>query len=172
MKFLKEHLFAIFAIFVLLIIVAASGVAVYLLFYSEDGDPYHTRLVNIEKYPIDSKKINDIKEKLIESGKVDKVSYNLEGRLINFEIYFVKDTALNDAKGIGAKVLEDFTKEQLAYYDLHITLINEEEYAEVEAKNKELEAAATEGKEQTRIFAVYPVFGTKHKTSETIRFTK
>ena len=131
MKFIKEHLFAIFALIVLAIILAGVGLAVYLLFYSEDSDPYNTRLTNIEQYPIDLKKVNEAKEKLFESGVVESVNYVLEGKLINFDIDVKRETKLAVAKEVASKVLESFTEEQLAFYDVHIIISNNAELKEV-----------------------------------------
>lgn len=169
MKFIKEHFFAILAVIVLLVILGGAAFAVYLIFYSESTDPYNTRLTEISKYPIDSTKVNEAKEKLIESGQVESVNYVLEGRLINFDIDFKRETNLNAAKEIASKVLESFTDEQLKYYDVHIILNNTAELKEVEEKNKELEENSEE-----RLTAVFPVFGSKHKTTEerSIRWTK
>lgn len=167
MKFIKEHLFAIFALIVLAIILAGVGLAVYLLFYSEDSDPYNTRLTNIEQYPIDLKKVNEVKEKLFESGVVESVNYVLEGKLINFDIDVKRETKLAVAKEVASKVLESFTEEQLAFYDVHIIISNNAELKEVREKNAELE----EGSDKM-VRAIYPVFGSKHKTNKTIRWTK
>lgn len=161
MKFIKEHFFAIIAVFVLLVILGGSAFAVYLIFYSESTDPYNTRLTDIDKHPIDNAKVKEAKEKLMESGQVVTVNYVLEGRLINFDIDFKRETNLNAAKEIASKVLESFTDEQLKYYDVHIILNNTAELKEVEEKNKDLDENSEE-----RVTAVFPVFGSKHKSTE------
>lgn len=169
MKFIKKHFFAILAVILLLIILGGSAFAVYLIFYSESTDPYNTRLTDISKHPIDTKEVNEAKEKLIESGKVSSVNFVLEGKLMNFDINFVRDTSLDAAKEIASKVLESFTDDELKYYDVHIILNNTEELEEVALKNKDLAEDSEE-----RVKAVFPVFGSKHKTVEgrSIHWTK
>lgn len=127
--------FAVLILSVLIILIRFTG--------GNNVSEYGDRLKGIEKVGVTDKQIKKLKEELGNNEKVNKVTYDLKGRLINV-ILDVKCN-IDEAKNLGNSVLQYFDDEEKKFYDIQIFLKND--------------ADGVEG---------FPIIGYKHKSKDGI----
>lgn len=144
MEFFKRNKITIIVGVIFFIVMIGSAVTViHLLYPDSKKSAYGNRLDGIEDVPVENEQVEKIKNALDETGKVNEVSYHLEGRLINFIIDVKKETDKTSAKSLSDKVLAGFTDEQKNFYDIELFVVcNEDEESEI-----------------------FPIIGYKHKTT-------
>ncbi len=149
MKFVKKHKFKVifFAVFLILMISAFIGIK-QLLYPDFRKNLYGSRLEGIEEFNVDKNRLKKVSEKLETEDKVEKVSYTLSGRIINFNIQFDGDVDLISSQSFGDKVLENFSEDEKSYFDFQVYLTSNVEDSEI-----------------------YPKVGYKHKSSLTFKWT-
>ena len=148
MEFIKKHKVGLIVTGVCIFLIILVFFAIKNTFFSNISDSkYGTRLEGIEKYPIEESLINDIKNGLTENEIINSVTYDLQGRIINFIVEVKDGVDINTSKEAVKKILEYFNEEYQAFYDIQIFLTCE---------NNENE--------------VYPAIGYKHKTSSEFRW--
>lgn len=101
----------IFIFFIIFFVVPSFG-----------GDRYGDRLSEIKSYKVSSSTISDIKNTLKESEGVKDVTYNIEGRILNFIITFEDNYNLDSAKTVSNVIIEKIGEKNLKYYDVQIFL--------------------------------------------------
>lgn len=106
------------------------------------NNKYGDRLDGIEKHKISSDTVNDIESSLKENDKVNDVTYDNEGRILNFIITVSNDMSTEDAKKLGDTILDKISDDDKEYYDIQILI-------------------DTEGDNDN-----YPIAGYKHKTED------
>lgn len=141
MKFIKNNKLLVILLSVALVMLLTILIVIFSNLKSGNNE-YGNRLDNIEKYPISDEIITKIQTEISALDKVDSVTYNLEGRLINFVINVEDDLPLVDAQVYASKILEYFDEETKKYYDIQIL---------IDSKSEES--------------TIYPIIGYKHKTS-------
>ena len=147
MNFIKKNkvtilVIAIFAVCIFMIMGLINA------FFPEEGTAiYGNRLDGIDKVEISDTTLKDLEDKFKDDA-VKSVSARVAGRIIEIEMVVNDDVDPGTAKIYGNKALEVFSKEQKEYYDIQIFA------------KKDIEA------EQ------YPIIGYKHKSKESISWTK
>jgi hypothetical protein len=121
-RFFKEH--RIFTILMAVVIVCLILVAftLFQLFGNNGKGKYGSRLDGIEDVPITTEKKDDFRDKLVENGKVKTAGIDVTGRIVYINIYFEQNVDLVEAQGIALKSLEEFSEEELKFYDFQFTL--------------------------------------------------
>lgn len=144
-RILKENkiLFVLAIIIIIAIGVMAYGLVRY--FYGNDKESYGDRLSGIENYEISETIEEDIKS-LYESG-VDKVSVNIQGKIIYITLNVENGVNKMDAQNYAATALTKFSEEELNFYDVQFFITCKEE----------------ENEEKT-----YPIEGYKNSSSPSI----
>lgn len=143
MKFIKNNKVLV-SLFLITIILATALLIIVLSNVSSGNNKYGNRLDGIENYVITDEVISKIKEDIIALEKVIDLNYHLEGRLANFIMTVENDLDITDAKNYASKILEYLSDDIKGYYDIQIYIDS----------NVESD--------------VYPIIGTKHKTSDLI----
>jgi len=129
----------------LAIVIAILAFAISLIPTNSEEGKYGNRLNDIEKYSINTAKVEEMKNTIKEQEGVKNVVYNLNGRLINI-IINVEDTLdPNKAKEYAGSVITYFEGDLLTYYDLQVLI------------NSEVEESVN-----------YPKIGYKHKSSDSL----
>lgn len=143
MNFIRAHKFTTCTIIILVIIIILAVALLRFLVPNYGGDLYGNRLDGIDKYKIEDKKVNEMKDAIGKIEGVVSVEFVLEGRLIDITIRVKDDIEKDAAKGFADQTLTHFSDEQKGYYDIQILIGSD---------NKDSEK--------------YPVLGYKHKTSQ------
>lgn len=143
MKFIKKHKIALIVTVVIIILLVLMFFGIKNAFFSNvSKSKYGNRLDGIENYQVEQTKIDEIKTILNETGIVNSVTYDLEGRIMNFIIKVEDEVDLISSRGLADKIAENLSDEIKSYYDIQVflTCVNEES-------------------------ELYPTIGYKHKTS-------
>lgn len=106
------------ALFVIIIIFFV----VFFIVPSFGGDVYGNRLDGIKSHKISNSNINEIKETVKDNEGVKEITYNREGRILNFIITFEDGYNIDSAKNVANKVIEKISEKNLKYYDVQIYL--------------------------------------------------
>ena len=146
MKFIKKHINMIVAIAILILLVVGLLLAKEIFFPNETKAIYGTRLEGKEKVPITNDHINRVKEAIKDSTITTEV--RVAGRIIYVDITVNPDVTVEGAKGLGNTIVEVFSEEEKAYYDIQILIAN----------------SANE--------AQFPIIGYRHHTRTEIFWTK
>lgn len=112
---------------VLLGILAVCFIVIAILFYKyfyagAGGTKYGNRLNDIDKYPLSTNLIEDIKSLYTDNSKVGTIKVNTEGRVIYINMDFKETLKVNEAESLAEKALEKIGEQNLTYYDVHFIL--------------------------------------------------
>ena len=110
------------------------------------NNKYGDRLDGIEDHKISSDTVKDIENSLKENDKVTDVTYNNEGRILDFIITVSNDMSTDDAKKLGDTILDKISDDDKKYYDIQILIDTEEENEN------------------------YPIAGYKHKSEDNFTY--
>lgn len=147
-RFLEKNKVLII-VFIIIIVIMVSLFSLYRLVAPDYRKSlYGDRLDSIEKHKIKDEKIDDIKKEVKSLEYVEKIDYNLKGKIMNFVIVVTKETSIQNAKKIGKNILEKLDANEKENYDIQVFLISKEKDSS------------------------YPIIGYKHKTSEELVWTK
>ena len=91
------------------------------------NNKYGDRLDGIEDHKISSDTVKDIENSLKENDKVTDVTYNNEGRILDFIITVSNDMSTEDAKKLWDTILDKISDDDKKYYDIQILIGTEEE---------------------------------------------
>ena len=121
----KKNTLFVVIFFVAIIIVASMF---YNFLVPSTGKPiYGNRLDGIENVNITEEQETDLDSIIEKNSNIVNSEVNLSGKTLNIVIYFNGSTESNDAKSFVTFLLEPFSKEQLAYYDIQVSIENENE---------------------------------------------
>ena len=98
------------------IIIVVTALLIYFIGQTR-SNPYGNRLNDIESHVVteDTKKAEEIIKGF---DNYVKETIRVQGKVIYIDIYVKPETTLEEMKNCGVKVLEGFSQENLAYYDL------------------------------------------------------
>lgn len=85
---------------------------------SNTGNKYGNRLDGIQDVIISNDKKSEMVESLEKEEKINSVTINVHGKIINFVIDFKDDATVENAKSIAIKCLDFFEEEYRNFYDL------------------------------------------------------
>lgn len=143
MKFIKNHLKEFILILIAGGIIVFCGVSFAIMWFAGESNVYGDRLDGIEKVKLSDSYMKDIVKKIKEKQFVTEATYNINGRLVSFIVTVADGTNVDEAKNLGQIVIQGFNEEELAFYDLQLSLKDSGTL------------------EESR----YPFIATKHKTS-------
>ena len=148
MDFVKKHKIKIILLFVFVLLMIFAFIGIKQLLYPDARkDLYGRRLEGIEEFAVDNNRLKEISGKLEKEEKIEKINYNLSGRVINFIVKLDGDVDLITSQSFADKVLENFEEDEKKYFDFQVYLINDVEDSEI-----------------------YPKIGYKHKSSLTFKW--
>ena len=127
MKKIKEfyknnRLFSILFTILIICIFLICFILIKCFYLGNGKSKYGDRLENISEVDVSTKKIKKIEEEIKKDKLVENVSIKKTGRIIYIDITFDVKAELIEAQSIAQKSIENFTKEQLKYFDFNFTL--------------------------------------------------
>jgi len=146
-KFWKNNKIAILFMSVIIIMIIILALLIFPLYSSRSGSVYGNRLDGIKDVAIAKGVSSNIKKSYEDTGKVEKVTTSLKGKIYNILVYVNDGVDLNEFIDFSSEILSNFAEEQLKYYDIQFFLIS-----------------SSEGNEKT-------IVGYKNKDSESISWT-
>ena len=149
MKFIKKHKTEFILLAIVVMILLVSAIMFLIVWFQGSNNKYGDRLNGIEKVELKDDIINKMLKNIKDEKEyVTKTDYNLEGKLLSVFATVKSYTDKNEAKKISEIIKEKLNKDELAFYDIQLYIVFEEE---------------KDTKEEDK---VYPLIGYKHKTSE------
>ncbi len=147
MKFIKKNKFTLIVI-VLFIMMVIAGVKIKDLLVPNSGKAiYGNRLDG--KVVLSDEMFSNIKDVLIKDEMIDDLTYDIRGKLVNFTLQVSDVLSVYDAKWRADMILDHFSEEGKAYYDIQVFVVK---------KNEDLND--------------FPIIGYKHTKSDHFVYTK
>ncbi len=115
----------ILSIIVIVCLIIILIVAINNFYAGNDTSEYGQRLDGIEDVPITEKFINETINTIKENEQVKEMIINTQGKIVYTRIEFNDEITLLEAQGIALSIIEMYSEEELAFYDLNFTLIQE-----------------------------------------------
>ena len=145
---MKKHkgLFICLGVLIILGIVAFIGVK-KLVYPDSSKNKYGDRLAGIEEHKISDEVISEMKETFLKNENVIDFDYVLTGKIIKVFVKVKEDTKVDDAKALSDIITKNISEDDQKFYDILY-------YVTCEGEND-----------------LYPVLGSKHKTSELFIWT-
>lgn len=100
--------------FVLLIFIMVIFIK---LLAGNSSDKYGNRLDGIEDVKIDNDTYDGIEAEIMDTGLATDVKVRLQGKIVYTTIILNGDTSINKAKEIASNTLDNYTDEELKFYD-------------------------------------------------------
>lgn len=128
-----------FCVVILLCFVLAAILLVIFIgmLSSKSSNKYGNRLSGIEDVKIDKEVYDGVKEEVLSTEAVEDVNIRLQGKIVYTTIVLKEETTLDKAKEIASNTLDNYSEEELKYYDFSYFLKwNNEEGITVITGNK------------------------------------
>lgn len=135
-----------------LILLIVMIIACLKMFIFSSSDKYGRRLNGIDEVIISKDTYKKVKDSIKENSEVVNTSVRLQGKIVYISITYNKETNTDKAKEIATASLNNFSSEELAYYDFSYILTQDFEETEEEKH--------------------FIIMGYKHPKIETIGWTK
>jgi len=81
------------------------------------SDKYGNRLEGISDVKISSETYDSVKEEVMDTEYVEEVSVRLQGRIVYTTIVLKSDTTVKQAKKVASNTLNNYSDEELGFYD-------------------------------------------------------
>lgn len=149
MKFIKKHKVLLICLGVLLILMIIALLAIKEYLYPDDSkDKYGNRLDGINEVLVSDDTISKIKTTIKETKGVVKCEYILTGKIIKVFVTVDATIDITKAKDLSTIILDNLDENQKSFYDIQY-------YVDCSEENE-----------------LYPIIGSKHKTSATFVWTE
>ena len=86
------------------------------------SNKYGDRLDGIDKVKIEDKTYNEVKEEVKNTDLVTDVSIRLQGKIVYTTIVLKDDTSVDKAKEIASATLDNYSEDELKFYDFSFFL--------------------------------------------------
>ena len=124
-KFYKRNRIYCILMIVSFVCLVTLGSALAIYFYNQAiGDPYGSRLENIDNFPV-AEELKACENYFKDSKGVTKAELRTQGNIIYLDITVEKELVVEDMQNLAVASLEKFTSDQLGYYDLQFTFLRE-----------------------------------------------
>lgn len=130
LKWMKRNTGLVIVLLLTLVLLVFITVIFIKLLMSNSSGKYGNRLDGIEEVVISEETHESVKEEVMETEKVTDVTTRLQGKIVYITIVLNSDTSADDAKGIASGTLDNFTEEELGFYDFSYFLKWESEEAD------------------------------------------
>lgn len=125
-KFYKENrVFSILMGIVLLCVIIILFVVLKYFVFGNGKDVYGDRLKDVEKYEISDTLKKDVVSKLENDDTIKNAKVEVSVRTIYITITFNSGIDIIEAEGKAVNALENFSEDELGYYDIEFILTSE-----------------------------------------------
>lgn len=110
-----------------LVLIIILGVIFIRLLGGNSSNKYGNRLDGIEEVKITKKVYDGVEEEVMATEAASKVTTRLQGKIVYTTIVLKSDTGVDKAKEIASNTLDNYSEQQLKYYDFSFFLKWEKE---------------------------------------------
>ena len=86
------------------------------------SDKYGNRLDGINKVKISNETFEEVKKEVTDTELVEEVSTRLQGKIVYMTIILKSDTSKDKAKEIASATLDNYSEDELKFYDFSFFL--------------------------------------------------
>lgn len=133
-------------LFIIMLIIFIS------LFLGNGENKYGNRLEGIEEVKLTSSFLNEVEKKIKEDESVIDANVRLQGKIVYIVFEVTSDISNDTAKIMASNTLENFSEEELSFYDFSYLV----KWTNIVEEKEEIKAIA----------------GTKHHAKESITWSK
>lgn len=149
MEFIKKHKVLLICLGVLLVLIIVALLAIKAYLYPDNSkDKYGNRLDGIDEVVISNEVISKIETTIKEEKGVVDCEYLLTGKIIKVFVTVDGTVDITSAKKLSSVILDNLDESQKSFYDIQY-------YVDCSEENE-----------------LYPIIGSKHKTSATFVWTE
>lgn len=117
LKWMKRNTGLVIVLLLTLVLLVFITVIFVKLLMGNSSGKYGNRLDGINEVVISDETYDSVKEEVKGTEKVTDVTTRLQGKIVYITIILNSDTSSDDAKGIASGTLDNFTEEELSFYD-------------------------------------------------------
>jgi len=129
-KWIKRNTGLFIILMLTLVLVVFIAIIFAKLLMGKSSDKYGSRLEGIEEVRISSDTYDSVKDEVTKTEKVEDVSVRLQGKIVYTTIVLKEKTTVKDAKKIASNTLNNYSDEELSFYDFSFFLKWEKEDAD------------------------------------------
>ena len=121
-KWIKRNK-GLFIVLLLTLILLIFIIVIFVkLLVGNSKDKYGNRLDGIENIMISKETYDGVKSEVMDTTLVEEVSVRRQGKIVYTTIILKADTGRDKAKEIAANTLDNYSEEELAFYDFSFFL--------------------------------------------------
>ena len=117
LKWMKRNTGLVIVLLLTLVLLVFITVIFVKLLMGNSSGKYGNRLDGINEVVISDETYDSVKEEVKGTDKVTDVTTRLQGKIVYITIVLNSDTSSDDAKNIASGTLDNFTEEELSFYD-------------------------------------------------------
>jgi len=117
LKWMKRNTGLVIVLLLTLVLLVFIIVIFIKLLMGNSAGKYGNRLDGIEEVVISNETYDGVEEEVMATEKVAEVTTRLQGRIVYITIVLNNDTDGGDAKNIASGTLDNFSEEELGFYD-------------------------------------------------------
>lgn len=117
LKWIRRNTGLVIVLLLTLVLLGFITVIFIKLLMGNSSGKYGNRLDGINEVVISDETYDSVKEEVKTTEKVVDVTTRLQGRIVYITIVLNSDTSTSDAKGIASGTLDNFSEEELGFYD-------------------------------------------------------
>lgn len=116
-NWIKNNKGLTFILILTLILLAVMGVIFAQMLSGGDSNVYGNRLDGIDDVKISDETYSEVEEEVMATEVVEKVDVRLQGKIVYTTIVLKSDTTSDRAKEIASATLDNYSEEELKFYD-------------------------------------------------------
>lgn len=117
LKWIRKNTGLFMVLLLTLVLLVFIMVIFIKLLMGNSSDNYGNRLDGIEDVIISEDTYSGVETEVMESELVSEVSVRLQGRIVYTTIVLNSEVSVNDAKEIANDTLDNYSEEELGFYD-------------------------------------------------------
>lgn len=111
-----------FVIVLAIILFAILLIIMLELLLGGSSNKYGDRLDGIDEVKISNDTYNEVKEEVTSTDLTEDISIRLQGKIVYTTITLKSDTSVDKAKEIASNTLDNYSEEELSFYDFSFFL--------------------------------------------------
>lgn len=121
-NWIKKNKGFAFVIVLAIILFAILLIIMLELLLGGSSNKYGDRLDGIDEVKISNDTYNEVKEEVTSTDLTEDISIRLQGKIVYTTITLKSDTSVDKAKEIASNTLDNYSEEELSFYDFSFFL--------------------------------------------------
>ena len=122
LKWMRRNTGLVIVLLLTLVLLGFITVIFIKLLMGNSSGKYGNRLDGINEVVISDETYDSVKEEVMATAKAVEITTRLQGKIVYITIVLNNDISISGAKGIASDTLDNFTEEELGFYDFSFFL--------------------------------------------------